>query len=34
MINTKNINNKDMGLTPAQRKEKVAKLKRRASGIL
>jgi len=27
MINTKNINNKDMGLTPAQRKEKVAKLK-------
>tara|TARA_R100001463_G_scaffold130888_1_gene190579 strand:+ start:2694 stop:3245 length:552 start_codon:yes stop_codon:yes gene_type:complete len=27
MINTKNINNKDMGLTPAQRKEKVAKLR-------
>jgi|TARA_R110002126_G_scaffold279812_1_gene426828 excinuclease UvrABC nuclease subunit len=27
MINTKNINNKDMGLTPAQRKQKVAKLK-------
>jgi excinuclease UvrABC nuclease subunit len=27
MINTKNINNKDMGLTPAQRKEKVLKLK-------
>ena len=27
MINTKKINNKDMGLTPAQRKEKVAKLR-------
>ena len=27
MINTKKINNKTMGLTPAKRKEKVAKLR-------